>query len=160
MTSTLPPPIVIGFGDFNLLQQLVTRAIDDRHPVVGFLAGELERAEIHHNAASYSNVRLNEWVTYRSDKGEPLESRLLVLPETFRGGRLHVSVLSALGAALVGMPVGASMRYVGIDGVWRTVTVESLDPPAGVVSLQQRRVMKSKPNRDGGTSDRPGPTAA
>lgn len=160
MNSASMPPIAIGLGDFDLLRQLVVRALEDRHPVVGFLAGELERAEIQQNAASYRNVRLNEWVTYRADKSEPLESRLLVLPETFRGGRLHVSVLSALGAALVGLPVGASMRYLGIDGVWRTVTVDSLDPPAGVVSLQQRRIMKSKPTRDGGMPDRPGPTAA
>lgn len=160
MNPAFLPPIAIGLGDFDLLQQLVAQALEDRHPIVGFLAGELERADIQQDAAPYRNVRLNEWVTYRADKREPLESRLLVLPETFRGGRLHVSVLSALGAALVGLPVGASMRYVGIDGVWRTVTVESLDPPAGVVSLQQRRVMKSKTTQDSGTPDRPGPTAA
>lgn len=160
MMSAAMPSIAIGTEDFHLLRQLIVRAAEDRHPVVGFLAGELERAEIRSDAASYRHVRLNEWVTYRANTGEPPESRLLVLPETFRGGRLHVSVLSPVGAALVGLPAGASMRYVGLDGVWRTVTVESLDPPDGVVSLQQRRAKKFNPVPDGGSPDRPGPSAA
>lgn len=160
MMSAQIPPISIASEDFNVLRQVAVRALEDHHPVSRFLASELERADIHEPAAPLRCVRLNDWVTYRADEGQPLESRVLVLPEKFRTGQLHVSVLSPLGAALVGLRAGSRMPYTGIDGVHHIVTVESLDPPAGVISLRQHRAMKFVSRDNSNDPDRPGPTAA
>lgn len=160
MMSGHIPPISIAVSDFRLLKQIAARAIEDQHPVSRFLFSELERADIHEDASPPRCVRLDDWVTFRADEGQPLESRVLVLPEKFRTGQLHVSVLSPLGAALLGLHAGASMPYAGIDGVRHVATVDSLSPPKGIVSLQQHRARKFTSHRDGNNPDRPGPTVA
>ncbi len=153
------PPISIAFTDLRRLKQVAVRALQDRHPVGRFLSSELERASACAPEASSRCVRLNEWVTFRADEGGSPDSRMLVLPEDFRSSTLHLSVLSPLGAALLGLQAGARMPYVGIDGVPHLAVVESLDPPDGVVSLRQWRSAKSSPHIDD-NPDGPGPTAA
>ncbi len=160
MMSAKIPPISIASKDFSVLRQVAVRALEDRHPVSRFLYSELERADIHESTATLRCVCLDDWVTFRADEGQPLESRVLVLPEKFRTGQLHVSVLSPLGAALLGLHAGASMPYAGIDGVRHVVTVENLSPPEGIISLQQHRARKFTSHRDGDNPHRPGPTAA
>lgn len=160
MISEQIPPVSIDASDLHLLKQVAAEALEDRHPVSRFLITELERAETSSSTVPAQSVRLDGWVTFRADEDMPSESRMLVLPDKFRDTRLHVSVLSPLGAALIGLPVGARMPYVGIDGTHRTVTVESLDPPAGVISLQHRRAMKNLARHNDTNPDRPGPTAA
>lgn len=158
MISEPVPPVSIAAAELDLLKQVAAEALEQRHPVGRFLVAELERAEA--PAAAAHCVGLDCWVTFRADTDMPSESRMLVLPDRFRDTRLHVSVLSPLGAALIGLPVGARMPYVGIDGARHIVTVESLDPPEGVISLQHRRAMKSVASHDDTNPDRPGPTAA
>ena len=48
----------------------------------------------------------------------------------------------------------------GIDGVGHVLTVESLEPPLGVISLQQHRAMRSALRRDDNEPGPRGPTAA
>ena len=55
-----------------------------------------------------------------------IESRLLVFPDDFRNFETHLSVLSPLGAALVGLGVGSRMPFVDLDGELRLVTVEAI----------------------------------
>lgn len=162
MMSNSIPPVSIASGDIGRLKQVAMQAVNNRHPIGRFLLSELDRATIFESsAAPVYCVRLDEWVTFRADQGEAPESRILVLPESFRNNNLHLSVLSPLGAALVGLRAASRIRYAGIDGVEHTATVENLDPPAGVISLLQRRSMKnfSRVNDDG-NPDHPGPTAA
>lgn len=162
MMSNAIPPVSIASGDLHGLKQVAVQAVNSRHPIGRFLLSELDRATVYDPSAAPSQcVRLNEWVTFRADEGEPLESRVLVLPGNFRNNQMHLSVLSPLGAALVGLHAGARMRYAGIDGVEHVATVESLDPPAGVISLLQRRDKKKFSGIDEHDNpDHPGPTAA
>lgn len=154
------PPIRIAANDFHLLKLAAIRAVKDRNPVCRFLVSELERADVIESADPLRCVRLDHWVTFRADDGLLLDSRILVLPENFRSSHLHVSILSPLGAALIGVPVGARMPYLGIDGVSHVLTVESLEPPLGVISLQQHRAMRSVLRTDDNESGPRGPTAA
>jgi regulator of nucleoside diphosphate kinase len=154
------PPIRIAANDFHLLRLAAMRAMEDRNPVGGFLVSELERADVIEAADPLRCVRLDNWVTFRADDGLLLDSRIPVLPENFRSSHLHVSILSPLGAALIGVPVGSRMPYVGVDGVSHVLTVESLEPPAGVISLQRHRVMKTAWRTDDNEPGPRGPTAA
>jgi regulator of nucleoside diphosphate kinase len=158
MTDTMPP-ISIASADLRRLKQVAVRALQDRHPVGRFLFSELERANACAPEASDRCVRLDEWVTFRADQDGAPESRMLVLPDNFRSSTVHLSVLSPLGAALLGLQAGARMPYVGIDGVPHLAVVESLDPPDGVVSLRQWRSTKSSVHIDDNPNG-PGPTAA
>lgn len=142
MTNEHFPPISIAASDFHQLQQAATLALAEHDPVSRFLVSELRRADVIESAAPLHCVRLDHWVTFRADDESLLESRVLVLPRNFRSNHLHVSVLSPLGAALIGLPAGSRMPYAGIDGTRHVVTVESLVPPVGVISLQQRRAAK------------------
>jgi regulator of nucleoside diphosphate kinase len=161
MMSNSIPPVSIASGDLRPLKQVAVQAVNSRHPIGQFLLSELDRATVYDPSAVPSrSVRLNEWVTFRADDGEPVESRVLVLPGDFRNNQMHLSVLSPLGAALVGLHAGARIRYAGIDGVKHTATVENLDPPAGVVSLLQRRDMKNFARANEENPDPSGPTAA
>ncbi len=108
MTNTMPP-VSIASTDLRRLKQVAARALQDRHPVGRFLFSELERASACAPDASDRCVRLDEWVTFRADEDGPLESRMLVLPDNFRSSTVHLSVLSPLGAALLGLQAGARM---------------------------------------------------
>lgn len=161
MTPEPIPPVSIASGDIVRLKRIAEQAVNNRHPIGSFLLSEIERASVYEPAAvPLDCVRLDEWVAFRADNEEPLQSRILVTPENFRNNSYHVSVLSPLGAALVGLRVGASMRYIGSDGTSHTATVVGLDPPDGVVSLMQRRSRGSAPPPDNEPPEFPGPTAA
>jgi regulator of nucleoside diphosphate kinase len=48
-------------------------------------------------------VRLGEWVAYRIDERHRIECRILVCPEDFCNAQISLSVLSPLGAAMLGL---------------------------------------------------------
>jgi len=72
------------------------------------------------------------------------------------GGRF--SVLSPVGAALVGIPVGEPMPFATIEGVPRVVTALSVDPEPKVTSLTQWR--RPAPRTAEHDPYDPGPSAA
>ncbi len=154
------PSIRIAANEFYLLRRAAMQAVEDRNSVSHFLVSELDRAEVIESADPLRCVRLDHWVTFRADDGMLLESRIPVLPENFRSTHLHVSILSPLGAALIGVPVGSRMPYRGADGASHVLTVESLEPPLGVISLQQHRAMRSMLRADDTEPGPRGPSAA
>ena len=127
MISEQIPPVRIAESDLHLLKQIAAEALEARHPVSHFLVAELERAEISSSAAAAGSVHLDGWVTFRADADMPNESRMLVLPENFRSNSLHLSVLSPLGAALIGLMEGAIFRWTEADGRLRAVKVTSIE---------------------------------
>lgn len=74
---------------------------------------------------------LNEWVTYRIDGSGLSESRVLVYPEELRNGQMELSVLSPLGAAILGLSIGHPMKFFSIEGGVHFVIVEDVVAPAG-----------------------------
>jgi len=56
----------------------------------------------------------------------------LVYPPRFRAGRFALSILTPLGAALIGLSESQSIEYQAADGEVRRVTVEKvLTQPSG-----------------------------
>ena len=80
-------------------------------------------------------VRLNEWVTYRVDGSPRSESRILVCPSELGNGQLELSVLSPLGAALLGMSAGQRIKFFSIEGGLHFAIVEDVGAPVGALSL-------------------------
>lgn len=165
MLSETLPSIRISSADRRALEPMVLDALADGHPVAPFLLGEIHRAEVCPDAVPADTVTVNNWVTYRLDWGFPSESRLLVAPADYRNPAIHLSVLSPLGAALIGLRVGCRMPFREIEGTLHVATVESLDPPLGLYSLlrlpdrARRRDAAPAPAFEPDPDD-PGPSAA
>ena len=133
MTPEFQPTLNIPLSDHRRLADVAARAATDLHPVAGFLLGELKRANVvPANKMPDNIVTLDGWVTYRLDWGWAPESRRLVCPEDYRSADIHLSVLSPLGAALIGMGVGSRISYSSIEGVPHVASVECLDAAIGV----------------------------
>ena len=135
MTEKLPP-ITISRRDHACLKRLAVHAVRDRHPVGGFLLSEIQRAVACDADEMPPGVAgLNEWVTYRLDSSQQTKSRILVCPDQFRSAQLNLSVLSPLGAAILGMRAGDCIEFFGIEGEFHVVAVESVVAPVGAPVL-------------------------
>ena len=162
-TTEQLPSIGIARRDHARLERLADDAVKERHPVGRFLMSEIRRAIVFDtNQVPDGTVCLNEWVTYRVDGGRQSESRILVCPHDLRNGLMELSVLSPLGAALLGMSVGQRMKFFSIEGGLHSVTVESVLAPAGAPVLfprQARRIVGRASASSRGPDDE-GPEAA
>jgi regulator of nucleoside diphosphate kinase len=73
-------------------------------------------------------VTLNNWVAFRLSGDDKAERRLLVVPSEVFDLQVHLSVLSPLGAALVGVEVGSPISYVDLEGEPRLAILEAVGP--------------------------------
>jgi hypothetical protein len=96
---------------------------NDSYPVGTFLRAEVHRAIVT-DQTDEDVVRLNAWVTYRVD-WTATESRIIVHPDDYLPGGPYLSVLSPLGAALIGIRVGDHMPF--LDSGKRPHLVTPLD---------------------------------
>jgi len=110
-----------------------------------------------------TRVSMGSWVTYWTEadtRGLPRNTRQLVYPDQYNSRRWRLSVLSPLGAALIGLRVGSQMPFFH-EGSLHCVRVESVDEPSSnvVPLLFNRRpgMGREGPPPDGETD---GPTAA
>lgn len=106
------PSVRIRKRDWNRLMELAFEAEHNQHPVATFLRSEVHRAIVVDEIdAADEIVQLNSWVSYQLDK-QPMTARVLVHPEDYAASELHLSVLTSLGAALIGVRVGEAMPFM------------------------------------------------
>jgi regulator of nucleoside diphosphate kinase len=128
MPEAILPVVNIPAPDHVRLTHLAVQAMQEGHPGAQPLLVELHRATIC-GVSRPDVVELNRTVAFRSDLGWPRECRLLVCPEDYRDPAVHLSVLSPLGVALLGLRVGARFPYRTIDGQFHIAIVEGVDEP-------------------------------
>lgn len=122
-----PPPLQIWAPDLHRLQRLADSAESAGHPAAHFLLSELNRANPYDGGEPPAfAVSVNSWVTFSIDDSKTVQRRLLVLPEDCVDADIHLSVLSPIGAALVGLPQGSRMPFVDFDGELKVVTVKAI----------------------------------
>lgn len=153
----LPLPTIALIGsDYPRLEQLARIAARKGDLDGIFLLGEINRADIvpDDRDAVRSLVVVGSWVTYCTNGDVPRRTVQVVWPEECRSDLARISVLSPLGAALIGLQVGDQMPYF-VAGSLNVVRVQKVTQPSPnvVPFLQARR--RSKP-----LDDDPGPTAA
>jgi regulator of nucleoside diphosphate kinase len=73
-------------------------------------------------------ARINGWVTYRVDGSRQCESKVLIYPDDLRNDQTGLSVLSPLGAAVLGLSIGHRMKFFSIEGGLHSVVVEDVAP--------------------------------
>jgi regulator of nucleoside diphosphate kinase len=152
------PTIALSASDYPRLEQLAREAALQGDMDAMFLRVEIDRAEIVPDDARDidSIVTIGSWVTYWSNWGVPRKTIQLVWPDDLTSDLAQISVLSGLGAALVGLRVGDQMPYF-VAGCMNVIRIESVNrPEANVVPLFRTPALVDDESFD---SD-PGPTAA
>ncbi len=152
------PDVFLTASDYLRLEQLARVGAQQGDMDVMFLLVEIDRAKIVPDDARdvESIVTIGSWVTYLTNWGIPRETVHLVCPEDLTSDPAQISVLSGLGAALLGLRVGDQMPY-SVAGRVNIVRIESVN--------------RSKPNIDtlaqllrapalADDDDDPGPKAA
>jgi regulator of nucleoside diphosphate kinase len=118
--ATSLPPIAVTTTDFDRLRGLAQAHTD----AARFLAREIERARlIEPEDAGERLVTMNARVRYRDDVTGQERTVTLVYPgeANIEAGRL--SVLTPIGAALIGMTAGQSIEWESPSGGLRSLTV-------------------------------------
>jgi regulator of nucleoside diphosphate kinase len=126
------PPIVLGRSDHDALARLA-ESISAKNPAVADqLFGELERARVVSDRQLRPDViRMNSTLRFTTDAGED-RTVTLVFPGEADIAAGKVSILTPIGAALIGLSVGQSIDWTGRDGRVHHLTVESLERDSGL----------------------------
>lgn len=128
-TITRDPPIILDAAYVERLRGLAIAAMD-RTPEVGDrLLQEVERAEVLSSAEMPLNVvNVGSEVTFRDNTTNREQTVVIVLPKEANIAERRVSVLTPIGAALIGLREGASINWVTRDGELRELTVLRVAP--------------------------------
>lgn len=118
------PDIVISTEDHARLQNIAQAASRSMPNVAEYLLEELHRATICNTAANCApGIRMGSYVEFRDDKTGRVRSVQLVYPAQADSSQGRISVLTPVGAALIGLCEGQSIEWQTRDGRWKTLTV-------------------------------------
>ena len=121
--TTLEPPLLIDAAVQPLLLGLARQAQGHAPEVAERLLAEIERADIRPAGQLPGEVvTLDSFVTYQDADNGSIRTVQLVLPAKADLAAMRVSVISPIGAALIGLSSGQSIRWEVQDKT-RTLTV-------------------------------------
>jgi regulator of nucleoside diphosphate kinase len=124
------PPIAIRPSDIERLGRLANAAMEKYPQTAEFLARELERASACTGLEPPAGlVSMGSRVEFRSGDAAKTRTVTLVYPNDADAAAGKISVLTPVGAALIGLSVGQSIEWQSPAGDWRSVTVLRADPP-------------------------------
>jgi regulator of nucleoside diphosphate kinase len=121
------PPITLRHSDHERLGMLA-EATAEKYPVTAdFLAGEVERATIVPDTHPLPGiVTMESDVTFRDDVSGQEKHVTLVYPTSADVDTGRISVLTPIGAALIGLSAGQSITFETPSGEPRSLTVLSV----------------------------------
>lgn len=125
------PPITLNVTDAARLQRLVIAAESTFPRTADFLAREIERAEIVDSARLLSGVVvMGSEVEFRDETTGQVRRVTLVYPNEADVAAGRISVLTPIGAALIGLSVSQTMEWETPSGERRSLTVLGVGRPA------------------------------
>ena len=123
------PRILISKAEEMRLTRIATAASQRVPEVAAALLSELERADVLPETAMPADVvRIGSIIEFEVDDGRRLKVQL-VLPENADINVARISVLTPVGAALIGLSPGQAMEWSGNDGKERLLTVLTVSRP-------------------------------
>jgi len=159
------PPVYLSLHDHNQLRMLL--AADGVHIEAGvrrLLLRELSRATVCPSPAIPDDVvTMHSRVVFRRNSGRPLETRILCYDDEDPRRAHTLSVLSPLGAALLGLRAGFSIEYSAPDGQRLRAAVEAVPYQPEAHGRSVRHLEALWPRRRAAVrlhDDDPGPTMA
>ena len=118
------PPITLSGIDFERLDRLAAAASETFPRTADFLAREIARATIAPSGFVLKGVvTMGARVEFRDDTTGQSRTVKLVYPDEADLADGRLSVLSPVGAALIGLSVGQSIEWQTPSGGWRSLTV-------------------------------------
>jgi regulator of nucleoside diphosphate kinase len=124
------PPIAIRPRDIEQLGRLANAAMEKYPQTAEFLAREVDRADVLTSLAPPPGlVSMGSRVEFRCGEGSATRTMTLVYPHETDAEAGRISVLTPIGAALIGLSVGQSIEWQTPAGEWRSLTVLRADPP-------------------------------
>ena len=127
-TATRKPRIVVGTIDHERLIGLATVAEERNPEVAEELLAEMNRARVvAPERVPADVVRMGSFVSYEAD-GKQRRVQLVYPGEAdIEAGR--ISILTPIGAALIGLAAGQSIAWTARDGRKHTLTVITVEQP-------------------------------
>jgi regulator of nucleoside diphosphate kinase len=123
------PQIIISNADYDRLSDLANASLQRLPEVAQELLDELDRAKIvSEEAVPADVVRMGSTVTFKSDDGQT-RTMTLVYPVDESLDAHRISVMTPIGAALIGLGVGPSISWPGRDVKQHRLTVTKVAAP-------------------------------
>ncbi len=119
------PPLIIPTTDLRSLREIVTaiRPPDPQAAVAAWLEEELDRATVvAPETLPPRVVTMHAQVSYRDDVTDQVGRVTVVYPGEEDADAHAISVLSPVGAALLGLSEGQSIRWRTVSGGFRGLT--------------------------------------
>lgn len=124
------PPISLNENDLERLRNLADAASDKFPRTAEFLAREVERANILDPLKVLPGlVVMGADVIFRDDVTGKTRRVTLVYPHEADIDANKISVLTPIGAALIGLSVSQSIEWQTQTGHWRSLTVLDVHQP-------------------------------
>ena len=125
------PNITLTTDDSERLRRLADAASEKFPRTAEFLAREVDRATVVDDDGASSNlVTMGKQVVYRDDNTGKTRSVIVVYPDEANLDEGKISVLTPIGAALIGLSVNQSIEFETPTGTTRSLTVMSVRKPA------------------------------
>ncbi|MEW9804745.1 nucleoside diphosphate kinase regulator [Mesorhizobium sp. ZMM04-5] len=122
------PPITLTRSDHESLSRLAESHAERNPAVADQLLSELDRARVVDDrriGAEY--VRMGSRLRFTTDAGED-RNVTLVFPAEADIAEGKISILTPIGAALIGLSAGQSIDWTARDGRTHRLTVEGVEP--------------------------------
>jgi regulator of nucleoside diphosphate kinase len=127
LTRETLPPITLTPEDCGRLSRLADAGMAAFPQAAAFLGREVDRAHVSTNPQSLMGlVRMGSRVEFRDDVTGHIRIVTLVYPEAADISAGRISVLTPVGAALIGLSVGQSIEWQTPSGGVRSLTVLSV----------------------------------
>ena len=136
MTKKAPgsakPRITLTATDHEKLSVLANAAAHTMPEVASGLADELDRAHVlPKGRQAVDTVWMGSEVEFRDDMTGRVQTVVLVYPNEADISKGRISVLTPIGTALIGLPVGKSIDWTTRTGESKRLTVLQVRVPAG-----------------------------
>lgn len=119
-----PPPIVVTQADHDRLSDLASAALRNMPAIGEFLAEELDRARVvAPTEIAPTIVTMNSRVEFRDDQTGEVRTATLVYPGDQDIAAGKISILTPVGAALIGLEEGQSIVWETRSGAQKSLTV-------------------------------------
>jgi len=122
-TRTRSTTLIVSDAEYERLTDLANASMERLPAVAQELLDELERAQIVGDKDVPKDVvRMGSTVTFKSDDGNTRTLKL-VYPADESLDEHRISVMTPVGAALIGLAVGQSISWTARDGKHHQLTV-------------------------------------
>lgn len=129
--SWCEPPVVLDAATADRLQDLAMSSLRRVPEVANRLLDEIERAIVLTEGSVPSNVvNIGSTVTFHDDTAGRDRTVTLSIPQDADIAAHKISVLTPIGAALIGLAEGASITWETRGGEVRRLTILKVEGPA------------------------------